>query len=200
MSGRDLSSASSSAVFPHYSQRLDCSDLPAQLRWKGRLGGWPRWSGAESHSLCSERILQWNKSSQFLLGKKHESAPTSEGLSGGRQRRLLSVLFHAGGNGGVFSLDRSRPTHVRQKAGRGRGTRATGQINGEDGRTDAGLQPPRTWNESAEWGEGWLRSEGEQGGGLTLEVKSLLVHSDGECAVVLVIDSYHSPLDKWSGL
>lgn len=36
--------------------------------------------------------------------------------------------------------------------------------------------------------------------GLTLEVKSLLVHSDGECAVVLVIDSNHSPLDKWSDL
>lgn len=29
-----------------------------------------------------------------------------------------------------------------------------------------------------------------------MEVKSLLVHSDGECAVVLVIDSNHSPLDK----
>lgn len=58
------------------------------------------------------------------------------------------------------------------------------------------------FNVSAERGEGRRASEGEQGGWwcLTLEVKSLLVHSDGECAVVLVIDSYHSPLDKWSGL
>lgn len=31
-------------------------------------------------------------------------------------------------------------------------------------------------------------------------MKSLLVHSDGECAVVLVINSNHSPLDKWSDL
>lgn len=29
---------------------------------------------------------------------------------------------------------------------------------------------------------------------LTLEMKSLLVHSDGECAVVLVIDADHSAL------
>lgn len=35
----DLSSASSSAVFPYYSQRLDCSDLPSQPRSRRGLWG-----------------------------------------------------------------------------------------------------------------------------------------------------------------
>lgn len=33
-----------------------------------------------------------------------------------------------------------------------------------------------------------------RGGHLTLEMESLLVHSDGECAVVLIIDANHSSL------
>lgn len=43
---------------------------------------------------------------------------------------------------------------------------------------------------------GAVREQNEPGGRLTLEMESLLVHSDGECAVVLVIDADHSSLGK----
>lgn len=42
----------------------------------------------------------------------------------------------------------------------------------------------------------WQQREEAQRGQLTLEMESLLVHSDGECAVVLVIYANHSPLGK----
>lgn len=81
----------------------------------------------------------------------------------------------------AFPCDRSRPIHFRQKAGRGRGMRATEQMNGEDGgkglkgrasgQMDASLQPSRTENESAEWGEGWVVSEGRREGGFVLPWK-----------------------------
>lgn len=46
-------------------------------------------------------------------------------------------------------------------------------------------------------GQVWQRrEEAARSGQLTLEMESLLVHSDGECAVVLVIYANHSSLSK----
>lgn len=46
-------------------------------------------------------------------------------------------------------------------------------------------------------GEG--EEEKEKNKRLTLEMESLLVHSDSECAVVFIIDSYYSSLEKQKG-
>lgn len=47
---------------------------------------------------------------------------------------------------------------------------------------------------AAKRGEGIKRKTEKVG--LTLEMESLLVHSDGECAVILVIDADHSSLGE----
>lgn len=45
----------------------------------------------------------------------------------------------------------------------------------------------------------WRKEDKLKEGQLTLEMESLLVHSDGECAVVLVIDADHSSLVRERG-
>lgn len=48
-------------------------------------------------------------------------------------------------------------------------------------------------------GEGEGRRRRKKNKRLTLKMESLLVHSDGECAVVFIIDSYYSSLEKQKG-
>lgn len=185
-------SVSSSAVFPYYSQRLNCRDTQAAIFL---LSGSQEGRGKNKFltcSFCSTGLyLACSGTNCVYLQKcvrvQLHRAPRRRRGEG--EKACIDACVHAPPG---IRADRSKCL----KGGEGR--RGEGRERVRESKPTAGCREPELKTRVAKGRreERGGQSSKEKEAELTLEMESLLVHSDGECAVVLIINADHSSLDK----